>query len=611
MKIKSGFYRNVAAAASLVCASIALASCSGGGSGSGSTPSSGGESQASREFPDNFTATIEENVSLSNLSLGSFEFTAPDNELPSNLNLTGPDAGLFRINFDISAPNGNGVRTILVTLDPSPNGEFPLVFNFENPEDENKDNIYEFQVTGTYKGETLRANVRLTVEDVIDAAETTAGQMYTSKKLFYTMASSISLPDITGDGLPEISVPLNSWSSDDDALLITSEAYSRARSGNLDLDTASTGVIRLFKKPGSAAVGAGYITAAENDSGFDILFTQPSDQRLILVQTGNGVDIEDLYGDFDPDLLSDKIVYTLAGKEISGRIVGDLNDDGVNDLVILEDDNRMGIMFGESLSQNPSRNRTVSLDIVLRDYNVFGSGLPQYPPETLRVQTLPDLDGDAVADILVFGPDRVTFYSGKNLKTPGSLVQSGIYYVASHSQPMNAVVLDDYNNDGTPTIALGSYFINDVNLAAARLGPTDARNRYFTKIGDVDGDGLQDLLVTEETYGTAQLLLGKLIAKVVKYRVNPSRSASGDSYLPDPGDIPEFAIDLRGPDRYGSFADSNPYYIESEGMLILPLSYNGTVDDSDSSYLVVDRDKIAQAFADDLPGIDIFIPERD
>tara|TARA_Y100000052_G_scaffold13882_1_gene13455 strand:+ start:116278 stop:118134 length:1857 start_codon:yes stop_codon:yes gene_type:complete len=617
LKFLVDYRRRLTSACAVLAALFLVAACSGGGGGGSSSSGGGGapsgESRASREFPDTFSASIDENVTLFMLSMGSFRFYAPDNDVPSSLVLTGPDAGLFQLTFEMSAPDSAGMRDILVVLDSSPVLSGPLEFNYEAPEDANGDNVYQFTVSGVYKGETLSANVSLTVNDVVDAAETDAGQMFTAETLFYTFASSLLLPDLTGDGLPEISIPLHPWSSDDEAILVTSEAYLSAQSGNLDLDTATSGVIRLFKKPGGATNGPGYITAAESANGFELMFTQDSAARLVLVEIGNGVDLSTLYGDFDPDLLSDKIVYTSPGNQVHGRIIGDLNDDGVNDFVVMNDNEQMGIMFGESLAQNPSRDRTFKFDILLRDYNVFESGPPQFLPEALRVQMLPDLDGDAIDDVLIFFPDGVTFYSGAELKTPGTDLQAG-NYVSTFFQPMQAEILDDYDNDGIPTIGFGFYFIDGDALTGQtsgerfRIAPSGDRAEYFTAIGDIDGDGLTDLLATQQTYGVVRLLTGAFIEKYMTATPDPSRPA-GEVY-PEIGDIPDFNIAPRGPSNYGSFADSNPFYLASENLLIMPLSYTGTADATDSGYLLLNSEAVFQAYLDELPSIEVFISER-
>jgi len=226
-----------------------------------------------------------------------------------------------------------------------------------------------------------------------------------------------------------------------------------------------------------------------------------------------------------------------AGEQPVDLAVGDLNQDGRPDLVIANHDtDYLTLFFGRAggfgsgsserlsieVSPHPHAVEVADLDgdghsdIVVDDrdrerlmvYRGLGNGtfIPGVPivvgGDPYRGMVLVDLDGDGRLDVVTPNPRHIAIQkgTGRGRFSPGPSLESGFV------PPFNAAVAD-FNGDEIPDIAAGSgegrgrcmvwfgkkdhSFVQDPN---APYVIADGPTRLNT--ADVDGDGLDDILVT-------------------------------------------------------------------------------------------------------------------
>ncbi len=189
----------------------------------------------------------------------------------------------------------------------------------------------------------------------------------------------------------------------------------------------------------------------------------------------------------------------------NGVAIGDLNGDGYGDLAIV------------------SALASGLVDVLLNDgTGSFAAKVAYAAGGIPYALAIGDVDKDGAPDIVVanYGSDTLSLLPGRG---DGTFEAKIDFNVAA--SPVNVAVAD-LNGDGRPdvvTTSLGgqvSVLLNTGSRTFApwavyTIGGTDYPNLYGLAVGDVNGDGIPDLLVTYQspgpngTPGTASVLLNK------------------------------------------------------------------------------------------------------
>jgi hypothetical protein len=468
----------------LVVACLGLAACGGGGGGSAGGGGAGGESLASREFPDLITATFAEgSASTFATSDTSFPFTAPTSELPSNVQLIGNDGRIFTVTIlATDPPNAAGVRTVTIRI------QLVGASDFENPSDENGDNVYSFKLTGIYRGETLTTNIAVTITDVLDAASASATVINGEAMNQLFGAPMTSIPDVTGDGKPEIGVSIQSGLGPASAYIISSEFYGSIARGQLNVSTLGNAGARFAQTPvttnppnlnrafAQQSLRPNLLTALPAASGVEILLSDAERKKLYLWKLSAAADFNAFRGAVNPDAISGGITYSFdpAGPAQEGRLIGDVNGDGVNDIFVQSvraaSGSRLGIIFGRASAGPGDLTRSGNtFDIEFISATRFGGLSLPY----IAVQTIPDADRDGNRELALSVPS-----------------QSSILADQSFGSSFIWVIKSGVLRAGIPQS------INLDSLTAAQGIRIAGFNAFdFIEIDDLDGDGLKSILV--------------------------------------------------------------------------------------------------------------------
>lgn len=616
--------------ASLTCTALSsgLVSCGGGGGGSVSPPpvSGGGGASAEAQVPNKFVARFPENGGFASFPTPAFTFFAPGEDLPQNLVLTGADAEFFQVTLDISAANAAGNRQVILIVNTS------TVFNFEDPFDANKDNVYTFGIQGDYKGDGFRADIEVTITDVVDAAEAKAFVVSGEIASQDFSVPLVEIADFTGDGQSELGVSVQSGVGGASAYILTSE-----RLAAITVPEVAVGVGRNLGTRFTTTVHAGAVPVFHQISGLsqadgtgsEILLstritsgstTQP---RLFVFPVDNAADAASLSGNINPATVAKRTVYTLAqtGGQPDGHpdatLIGDVNGDGINDIFVIYRDGTQsfgtaGIVFGRA-SNGGVQNITTGLDITFQSTSAF---LSQNTGNGARaVKMISDIDGDGKRDMILtfqpFGTSKLVFLKSAALATASSTpIQIESLDLATQGFSLSGHALfdvvegQDFDSDGFSTLYFfdtdfSSIFAIDGNAFAAidpatnqrlygndSVGISRAGGQFIRNgvaIGDLDVDGFTELMGPSRFRQSAQIISG---ANLLAALNQPGANI----------EVPVFEVVLTN-FVSGTFdVSDSPVYLKSQMKFAVPFITTNSGDPDSGKLILFNESDVTTAF---------------
>lgn len=377
----------------------------GGGTGTGGGTGAGSVT-VTNPFPSSLTIVRPENFQGPFNALTA-QVYAPDDEAPTALALTGPEAHLFRLELLITdPPSATGYRSVTVRIIPN------FTFNYERPQDANRDNIYNFTATGMYRGTTITVGFTITITDVNDQAETAVTYIAGETNMPRFGHPLIAVPDISGDGRFELGMSLQDGISGATGFIIPSQFIDSRTTSVTQISTLQNAGTRFTDKTVVNAIEQNYLSASISSGGNSVMISDAGDQKLYLYPSLTAEKYDALRGRIDPTMVTDRITYSFAGGPEEGRLIGDVNGDGIADILTRSTSRtaptsgKINLIFGRAATSAADRQRTTAPNISM-NYTWLqpGSYAVHEWPIRFSARLISDVDGDGFSDLVILSPD--------------------------------------------------------------------------------------------------------------------------------------------------------------------------------------------------------------
>jgi 6-phosphogluconolactonase (cycloisomerase 2 family) len=309
--------------------------------------------------------------------------------------------------------------------------------------------------------------------------------------------TGVAVSDIDGDGKPDVVVS-NYGSNTISVFRNTSSSGTIALSAKVDL---ATGI-----SPYGVAIGD-----IEGDGRPDIAVTNNGGTTVSVFQNIGS------QGSITTASFSNKTDFT-SGSYPSGVVISDIDGDGKADLVIANTgSNTLSVL------RNTSVSGIISNSSFAGKTDFSTGNAPLFP-------AVGDIDGDGKPDIAVSCANSNTISLFRNTSTSGSFTTSSLTPKVDLSTPTNpyVVAIGDLDGDGKPDIATVNYSSNLLSVFknnnsagqilttsfAARIDYNTGVNPFSVRIGDLDGDGKADLLVSNYNSATISVFRNSVAAAI-------------------------------------------------------------------------------------------------
>ena len=337
------------------------------------------------------------------------------------------------------------------------------------------------------------------------------------------LAASLAVGDVNDDGIDDLLLGTHEGDGPGNSRSGAGEAYaifgSPTLSGVIDLAAGGANVTVFGEKAGALGDRLGYGLASGDFSG------DGTDDLLITAQWAGGPDDTRLAGEAyvifgSPDLsgtidiASSQQSFTIYGEDLQDEIgsaaAGDLNGDGVDDIVVVA-----------SRGDGPLNARATAgdayvvfgpvalggvVDVALSEQNltIYGTDSDDKLAQHVYLLAMGDFNGDGTEDILVGseaadGPSNSRSLSGETYVVFGGPTLGGtidlaldeegiVIYGATNGDKLASVAAGDVDGNGSDDILVAAPYADGVGETRPSCGEA-----YVIFLGDSDGDGLLDI----------------------------------------------------------------------------------------------------------------------
>jgi hypothetical protein len=325
---------------------------------------------------------------------------------------------------------------------------------------------------------------------------------------------SVAIGDIDGDGKPDLAVT-NSGSNTVSILRNTSSSgiiNTGSFAAKVDFATGSF--------PYSVAIGD-----LDGDGKSDLAVTNINSNTVSILQNTSGS------GSITTGSFAAKVDF-VTGLNPYSLAIGDLDGDGKSDLAVANYNSSTTSLF-----RNISSNGIISTGSFAAKVD-FTTGVNPYSI------AIGDIDGDGKLDLATanVGSNNVSVL--RNTSSSGS-INTGSFAAkvdfATGSNPYS-IAIGDMDGDGKLDLATANVGSNSVSVLgntsssgsittgsfAAKVDFATGLNPYSLAIGDLDGDGMPDLIATNSGSTTVSVIRNRVVPPVIT-SFSPTSAKPGDA----------------------------------------------------------------------------------
>jgi hypothetical protein len=292
------------------------------------------------------------------------------------------------------------------------------------------------------------------------------------------LPQSITIGDIDGDGKAD--------------LVVTNENYgwisvfrNTSTIGNIDVNSFAP-YVEFYSGPNPISVA---ISDLDGDGKADLAVANNGSNTVsVLRNTATS-------GVIDSNSFATWVAFT-TGDNPKSIAIGDLDEDGKPDIAVANQGSDTVSVLRNTSSSGSITSASFAIKVD------FATGSSPYSV------AIGDLDGDGKADLAIanYGPDTVSVL--RNTCSSGNISLAAKVDFATGKEP-HSVAIGDLDGDGKPDIAVANEYSNtvsvfrnscsigsiDSNSFASKVDFATGRRPVTVAIGDMDGDGIPDLVI--------------------------------------------------------------------------------------------------------------------